>query len=341
MDDTNWPMCHLVLFRKMKLIQALITLLLSLFLFSCQSLRHSEQQLLPSFAIDGTYSLPLATVTAFTPVPTPSVPLANLGLNSDIPSGIISLITTDGIYIMSPDGAVGVKRYPLSSRFGSLSPDGNQLVFQDGGAIKIYDIMTGRISNIVKEGGDAPHWAPDGKQIAYSCENIDAICVVDTNGSLLHQFAYSTERKKVGGWSHDSTKIIYTEFVTPPMGGRGKGRFHIFDITMGKIVQTIDEENLGGVQWIARPSFSPDDELILFHGKKDNLYQIFSLNLNNDELRIVTHENNNTLNPVFSPDGMYFFAITGDTEAPSLFTIEGRILLRLDINGVVTSWVTP
>jgi len=46
------------------------------------------------------------------------------------------------------------------------SPDGNRIVFVEGGRLRLYDVASGNVSEVAPE-GTSPSWSPDGSRIAF------------------------------------------------------------------------------------------------------------------------------------------------------------------------------
>ncbi len=109
----------------------------------------------------------------------------------------------------------------------ALSPTRNELLYPDGGAVRLLDLATGSVTTVVPSDGGlswivAANWAPDGERIVYlretpactSCPRTVQIAITDRESSL-HNVVYSAQNPEliVGsiGFSPDGTQVGYVD----------------------------------------------------------------------------------------------------------------------------------
>lgn len=259
------------------------------------------------------------------------------------PSGKILVFKTEtGISMMNPDGSGQAPLINAPVELATLSFDAQKVAYEFQSEIHILDLLTHQ-DTLLYSPGLFPHWSPDTQQIGFECnDKADwRICVMNVDGTTLRKLGEWSERETVSfnAWSSDGNKIVFTLFSFPPGGGRGRGTIQSLDWMTGEITMLLDETTLENIEWIANPALSPDGTRLLFSGKQDEIYSIFSMNLHTREVQIMENETYDLSIPVWSPDGQFFFA---HAETPLLFTVAGELLYALDIpGGLVTSWVIP
>lgn len=242
---------------------------------------------------------------------------------------------------MNPDGSGQEPLINAPVGLATLSSDAQKVVYEFQSEIHVLDLLTNQ-DTLLYAPGLFPHWSPDTQQIGFECnEKADwRVCVMNADGTNLRKYGEWSEHQRVtfNDWSSDGNKIVFTLHTSPPGGGRARGTIQLLDLMTGEITTLVDETTLANLAWIANPALSPDNTQLLFSAKQDEIYSIFSLNLQTREIQLMENETYNLTNPLWSPDGQFFFA---HAETPLLFTIAGEILYTLDISGgLVTSWVS-
>jgi serine/threonine protein kinase/Tol biopolymer transport system component len=223
----------------------------------------------------------------------------------------------------------------------SWSPDGTNIVFDNGGEICVVNINSGEEREITHWGsgyvlGDRqPSWSPDGKRIAFARmdDKFNEICVVNADGSNVKS-VYS-EGNSSGDewiiqlgpfWSPDGTKIIFgfkredhTEIRIVNADGSECRRLAMLD----------DAESL---------DWSPDSKKIAF-GKEGH---ICTINADGTYFKDFTEPYADYYYPKWSPDGkkiailgwVYSFATYSSTSGIYTMNCDGT-----DRNLVVSTGV--
>ena len=130
------------------------------------------------------------------------------------------------VYVMDADGSNprNLTRHPAFDVRPQWHPDGKRIAFIRGEDIgRIYTIdLNGNNLQLVTEAdfiGDLK-WSPDGKRIAFEAsiaQEGGEIYVVNANGRSRWLVSKSVPRStmRLGGWSPDGKKILYTVITAP------------------------------------------------------------------------------------------------------------------------------
>ena len=150
----------------------------------------------------------------------------------------------------------------------SVSPDGTKVAFlseKDLFSIDLFiaDARTGEIEKKLISANSDPHF--------------DALGFMETSGD----------------WSPDGRQFVFT--VT----AQGDNELAIIDVESGNITKKIDVEGIGAIK---SPAWSPDGTLIAFSGLKGGISDIYTWNINTEELDQLTNDKYADLQPTWSPD---------------------------------------
>ena len=150
----------------------------------------------------------------------------------------------------------------------SVSPDGTKVAFlseKDLFSIDLYiaDARTGEIEKKLISANSDPHF--------------DALGFMETSGD----------------WSPDGGQFVFT--VT----AQGDNELAIIDVESGNITKKIDVEGIGAIK---SPAWSPDGAFIAFSGLKGGISDIYTWNIDTEELDQLTDDKYADLQPTWSPD---------------------------------------
>jgi hypothetical protein len=89
------------------------------------------------------------------------------------------------------------------------SPDDKQIVFENGGTTQIYDIVSGKIRDLV--GGRNPTWSPDGQWIAFF--DHDTYYAIRPNGLGKKKLFHKKNAASGLFWAPDSQIVAYVSLA--------------------------------------------------------------------------------------------------------------------------------
>ena len=198
------------------------------------------------------------------------------------------------------------------------SPDGRFLAYSSdqNGNFDIYvmDIETGKNRRLIQDPGiDAcAAWSPDGQWIAF-CSNRSGsfeIYKMDVRGKNLQRLTRLPGGNTDPAWSPDSQEIIFNSFRRNKEGFREQ--FLYLMSADGKNLRQLMKVAAGGAAW------SPNGSQIIFSTTRDDAdgedtFDLFTIDLNNQGSRQLTHGPKWELDPAWSPDGQW---ITFEARTP-------------------------
>jgi Tol biopolymer transport system component len=149
------------------------------------------------------------------------------------------------------------------------------------------------------EGRDAgPSWSPDGSRIAFYVHTIDEVSwfiyVMDWNGDNIEQLT-DTEGVYDSSptWSPDGNQIAFGREY-PDQNFRSE--IWVMNAN-GDNQHQIDSIAGGGPRW------SPNGDRIVFHSDMDGNYEIYTMDVDGENVQRLTHTDEDDYWPDWSPDG--------------------------------------
>jgi Tol biopolymer transport system component len=155
----------------------------------------------------------------------------------------------------------------------------------------------------------APSLSPDGKYIAFLSEKdlftFDLYLADVKKGKIVKRLSSTIRENRIddfnylesgGSWSPDGKKFVFVAF------SKGRNRLLIIDIKHpGKTI----EVDIPGIDAFSNPTWSPDGEKIVVTGLKEGVTDLYSFNLQTNEVKNLTDDSFCNLMPSWSPDGKY------------------------------------
>ena len=199
--------------------------------------------------------------------------------------------------------------HPLSTRLAA-SPDGKWLAFSAKSRgrdhLYIWDVEQRRaVGDLSFEGIVAiasPSFAPDGQRLAFAGSDEGGwtdIYLVDVTGDSLRALRRDIYHDREPDWSPDGRHIVFSSDRWT--GGR-RGRYNLFlyDLATEQISALSRGEHNDG-----QPRWSPDGERIVFSSDRAGAYNIYALQLVDEqtETRRLTHVLTGAFDPVLLADG--------------------------------------
>ncbi|MGC1378015.1 MAG: hypothetical protein WA821_17415 [Anaerolineales bacterium] len=255
----------------------------------------------------------------------------------------------------------------------AMSPDGRGVAYvptvygEDRAAIYLLDINSKKASKLTDTSVTIPGtqlmaWSPDSQKILFSCWVKEttglSLCSADLTGTI--KILIKPEVLNVSGdhdganapaWSMDSSKIVFQSSRSPSVLVEGVKTeapvdLWVFDVASQQ-ARRIFVDGTAGISMIMRPVFLPDENAVLFSGRKDTYNTIFKYNLDTQKVQDITASGNryDMTNIVLSPDGKTFWAYIplsndGSQYVPALYSVDGALIKQFDAlkNLQVVSW---
>lgn len=161
-------------------------------------------------------------------------------------------------------------------------------------------------------GGDlniSPSLSPDGEHIAFFSErdlfSLDLFLANAKTGKIIRKLSSSTRSsdidafnffESVGSWSPEGDKFVHVAVK------KGRNQLVIVDVNRPRRTNHI---SVKGVPALNNPTWSPDGRYIVFTGIVDGIGNLYQLDLENNEVEMLTNDQYSYIHPSWSPDGNY------------------------------------
>lgn len=191
-----------------------------------------------------------------------------------------------------------------------ISPDNKKIAFVSRGVLFVSDIE-GKFVQKLSDGAERVmevKWLKDNKTLLYS-QTFEGYQnwfkrAADGKGEV-QQITSEHRNNRDITLSNDLSKAVYLS---------GRDEIRLLDLTTFKS-NTIVKDEIWAFQ-NSTPSFSPNDEYVLFTAKRNFEEDIFVYNIKNNKTLNLTNTGVSESNPVWSPNGRYIY-FTSDRFNPS------------------------
>lgn len=207
-----------------------------------------------------------------------------------------------------------------------VSPKGDKIVFtsilKDRQEIFFLD-RNGKRTKLYGEGeglNSSPKFSPDGKSVVFcsSRSGNPDIWIIDVDGKNLTRLTFSYGIDTAPCFSPDGTKIAFTSDRS------GTPQIYIMDRD-GSNVRRITPE---GSKRCDQPAWSPKGDKIAYTTLVDGKFNIAVIDLNTNEVTMLTHGEGDSESPTWSPDGRYLAFISNRLGSFQVY------IMRADGSGV-------
>lgn len=234
------------------------------------------------------------------------------------------------LFDMNPDGK-NLKQLTYSDRFSSQAPivnahpsfsaNGTLFAFTStrNGNANLF-IMTSDGSNVqqvTRDSGESevPNFSPDAKRIAFSGSRGGSfeIFTINVDGNRLRQLTFNNATNDGPKYTPDGKYIVFSSDVNGSGSPRNRD-LYIMDALTGKNLRRLTY----GMDNRFSRSISPDGKRIVFSSTKDNVGNLFIMNIDGSNLKQITNATGNgsgysplpgwpvfngAITPAWSPDG--------------------------------------
>jgi TolB protein len=199
--------------------------------------------------------------------------------------------------------------------------------------VYILDVYEGRRTAVSTRGGNySPAWAPDGKRLAFtsSMEGNHEIYVAEiesnpTRVGKIKRLTFNQAIDTAPSWSPTGRQIVFVS------DRGGSAQIYTMDAEGGNVARV----SFGGSTHHDSPAWSPAGDRIVYVARVDNIFDLYVLNLRNQQIVKVTESNARNESPTWSPDGRHIVFTSNMKGGLQLFSIDydGANLRQLTTRG--------
>ena len=219
----------------------------------------------------------------------------------------------------------------------SLSPDASRLLMGIRGEVFIANTTTGEATNISRTNAAAernPAWSPDGKWIAYFCDESgeQELCLQPAAGGAARHVTIEKKSSQYAEllWSPDSSKLAFSDAHL---------RLRYFDLADSN-VHRVDTATHTDGDFTFQPVWSPDSRWLAYSKFGFNRVRTITLySLESGKITDVTTTDYDAQSPIFDNNGKYLYFIgsnrTGLVESQGMSGFPFRTQVTRSLYSVV------
>lgn len=224
------------------------------------------------------------------------------------------------------------------------SPDGKRIAFTSNrdGDFDIYIMDTEgenikQMTNNFAREDNLPHWSPVSDEIVFISDRhggVANIYLLDVRTGDQKQLTNSNYRTVYPKWSPGGTKIAFSSAI---VGEIPPGFQLIWRMGLdGADLEAVVVEGKINDQ----PTFSPDGEWVTFTSVKDENVEIYSMNIDTQQIIRLTNQPDVDYQPDWSPDGENIAFVSHRDGNPNIYTMDvnGEQLTNLTKSQRIEMW---
>lgn len=261
----------------------------------------------------------------------PPAPPTSLAKTLLISRGALS--PAPSLFLANLDGS---QEQPLVFGSGSLSPDGQRLVYSDeNNRLVIWELASGQKTTL--SDGFTPRWSPDGTRIAFSQTTPKGqnIFVMNADGASLRQLTDQTGYLAIAGWAADGKSLLIQDGANIELLAAADGSRRL-------LLQT-QHNSYGSVT----ATLSPDGNWLAYLEKVPGRMTpgLYLKALPAGEPRLLAQlEHWSVYNPLFSPDGNWLAFSVLNNDPPdrgastAIMNLQTCQVIPLPVDGELREW---